>query len=226
MTSERAPSDTKPLRRDARANLARILEAASALLVERGPGVPMDAIAERAGVGIGTLYRRFPTRQLLLAAVAEQAVGHLARAAQDAAVAPPWEGLTGFLSHAVVSPVADPALRRLLIGESPPDLAEERWRDTLVPAYQALVEHAREAGVARDDLAPTDLPLVVMAVAAVARQTGGMNSAAARRIFAIVTAGLQPNTAGPLSAPAVDEQHFTEMLLRPATEPQRVVHSL
>jgi AcrR family transcriptional regulator len=79
----------KPLRSDVQRNLERVLQAAQELFAERGPEVKMGEVAARAGVGVGTIYRRFPSKELLFAAVSEAACADtclcLARAADDAA---------------------------------------------------------------------------------------------------------------------------------------------
>lgn len=74
----------RPLRADARRNHEQLLAAARDVVVERGPGAPLDEIACRAGVGIGTLYRRFPDRSALLRAVVVDALEHTSRAAEQA----------------------------------------------------------------------------------------------------------------------------------------------
>src|SRR3954470_8632559 len=90
----------RPLRRDAERNRRRILRAAGEVFAERGLGVTMDDIAERADVGVGTVYRRFPEKELLVEALFEDRVEELVSLAQQAlAEADPWEALVGFLER-------------------------------------------------------------------------------------------------------------------------------
>src|SRR5689334_6744231 len=90
----------KPLRADARRNRARVLEAAGAVFAAEGVGAPTEAVAKRAGVGIGTVFRHFPTKEALLAAVLVERMRGLAEHAR-AAVAEDDAGaaLFGFLEH-------------------------------------------------------------------------------------------------------------------------------
>src|SRR3712207_57294 len=90
--------DPRPLRRDAERNRARILDAARRLFTERGLAVSMDEIARCAGVGVGTVYRRFATREQLLDALLEDRFAQVLDMAERAAAQPDaWEGLVGFL---------------------------------------------------------------------------------------------------------------------------------
>jgi AcrR family transcriptional regulator len=84
----------RPKRADARANHDKLVAAARALFTDKGTSAPLEEVAERAGVGIGTLYRHFPTRQALLEAVYVDEVESMARAAADLAALPPWEAST------------------------------------------------------------------------------------------------------------------------------------
>jgi AcrR family transcriptional regulator len=210
----------RQLRKDAQENLERILRAATELLVERGPSVPMEAIAARAGVGKGTLYRRFKSREAMLAAVAEREVDRLELLAEMAARPASWASLSTFVQQAVASPVTNPELRQILLSAMPREAARTRWQSALIPAYRLLVEAAQGSGEVRLELEPTDLPLLVMAIAAVARQTGGPHSSAVRRVLAIVMAGVGSGDHGTLSAAPIEEDRLAKMLL---SSPQNTV---
>src|SRR5580765_2398854 len=96
------PPAARPLRRDARENLDRILVAARAAFAELGLDAGVEEIAGRAGVGMGTLYRRFPTKDALIDAVFEEHLDRLAAAAEAALQKPdPWEGLLDYLATVV-----------------------------------------------------------------------------------------------------------------------------
>jgi AcrR family transcriptional regulator len=84
----------RPQRADARANHDKLVAAARALFTDKGTSAPLEEVAERAEVGIGTLYRHFPTRQALLEAVYVDEVEAMARAAGDLAELPPWDALS------------------------------------------------------------------------------------------------------------------------------------
>src|SRR5215217_9622277 len=91
-------SSTRPLRADAKRNRARILAAAAEVFAERGLDVSLDDIAAHAGVGIGTVYRRFPDKDALIDALFEEKIDRVVALADDALeLADPWEGLTTFM---------------------------------------------------------------------------------------------------------------------------------
>src|SRR5450759_3121061 len=96
---------TRPLRVDAERNRARIVEAAQAAFAEHGLDVPLEDVAEGAGVGIATLYRRFPTRDDLIAACFERRLADYARQAEEALEAP--DGWSGFC--ACLAPTCSPS---------------------------------------------------------------------------------------------------------------------
>ena len=97
-----ALSSSRGLRRDAEANRGRILAAAAEAFAELGLEVPVDEIARRAGVGMGTLYRRFPTKSALVEAIFEEHLGRLAALAEEGLRDDdPWRGFAGFLEGTV-----------------------------------------------------------------------------------------------------------------------------
>ena len=90
----------RPLRADAERNRQRILDAAADLFAERGLQVSLDEVAERAGVGVGTVYRRFPDREALIDALFQVRVEEFIGIAREAAADPDaWAGLTRFIEH-------------------------------------------------------------------------------------------------------------------------------
>src|SRR2546421_9502021 len=137
----------RPLRADAERNRQRILDAARELFAERGLGVTLNAIAHPAGVGVGTVYRRFPDKKQLIDSLFEQRLEDLV-ALMDIAVADPdpWRGLSGFLEHALELQAADRGLRELITGM--PDGLERvsRIRGQLLPRGTELVRRARASG--------------------------------------------------------------------------------
>src|SRR5262249_56026858 len=93
---------TTPLRRDAERNRQRILEAARTGFAERGLSITLDEIAKLAGVGVGTVYRRFPNKELLIDALFEDRIGEVAAAAEEALTDDDgWRALTTVLERSV-----------------------------------------------------------------------------------------------------------------------------
>ena len=110
-------SPTRALRVDAERNRGRIVEAASSAFAVHGLDASLDGVAERAGVGIATLYRRFPTRDDLIAACFERRIAEYARAAEEALEAPDgWTGLCDYVERVCAMQAAD---RGLTDGPSP-----------------------------------------------------------------------------------------------------------
>src|SRR2546421_9804063 len=101
LVSKSAPPSERPLRRDAERNRQRILDAARVVFAERGLSGSHDDIAHQAGVGVGTVYRRFPDKEQLIDALFETRIEEIANVARAAAENPdPWSALMGFLMRA------------------------------------------------------------------------------------------------------------------------------
>lgn len=155
----------RPQRADARANHDKLVAAARALFTEKGTSAPLEEVAERAGVGIGTLYRHFPTRQALLEAVYVDEVEAMARAATELEELPPWDALSQWLHQYVGFAATKRALNEALMETDPNSNVLLTCRTAIVGAGTALVERAQEAGVVRND---TTLPDIVRMVGAIA----------------------------------------------------------
>src|SRR5512146_2062694 len=113
-----APETTAPaLRRDARENRDRTPDAARACFATHGVDASVEEIAQRAGVGMGTLYRRFPTKHALVEAVLEESLDAFVAAAEAALADPdPWRGFAGFVERVLELHVENRAVREILAG--------------------------------------------------------------------------------------------------------------
>lgn len=179
-------------RADAARNAALLLTAAKELFGERGPDVPLDEIAKRAGVGNATLYRRFPTREDLLIAVYADEVDGLRGLAQRLASAPSGEALYVWLDE-FVAHVASKRDLAMAITETPDGRRSQlfhAWHAALNEAAEALAIRARKAGTLRGDIATADLLALVSGGAMTAGNTGD-----ARRLLRVVRDGLEPRRA-------------------------------
>src|ERR1700747_1670881 len=105
----------RPQRADARANHDKLVAAARALFSEKGTSAPLEEVAERAGVGIGTLYRHFPTRQALLEAVYVDEVEDLCRSSAEFEGMAPWDAFEAWLARLVASVATKQALAQELL---------------------------------------------------------------------------------------------------------------
>lgn len=168
MSPSSPESSEKPLRADARANLEAVLEAAERLIAERGADVPMSAVALEAGVGIATLYRRFPDRERLLLAVADHFRGRAAHILDDAQEPMREDPQTAW-------PAMATALAGLRPGALIPQLADSLLTDRteedvnsirgpVIARLDALIAQARAAGLVRQDLTAARFMLGLAAV--------------------------------------------------------------
>ncbi|MGH8909252.1 MAG: TetR/AcrR family transcriptional regulator [Egibacteraceae bacterium] len=167
MVGERNASDrpTRPLRADALRNRARILAAARALFAERGPQAPTDAIAERAGVAVGTLYNHFATKEELLEAALADRVAEitaLARAALERATegADPWTEVVGLIRALAAAHMEDRALKAG-VGSARASAVYGRAGGDLFEAAGKLIERAQTAGQLRGDVDAMDIVLLL-----------------------------------------------------------------
>ena len=186
-----AAQGTRPLRADARRNDTRLLDVAYKLFTEKGPDVPMEEIARRAKVGIGTLYRHFPTRIDLLEAVyLDQMEGLIARADVHKDSLPPGEALFAWLQDEAENMMNNRALKTCVISESPGRLSRGNWKERLIGAGAALLEAAEREGAVRKGLDGNDLLRLVHAIT-VAAEKAPDPQAQARLLLRIMTDGLR-----------------------------------
>jgi len=183
--------EARPLRADARRNDKRLLDVAHKLFTEKGPEVAMEEIARRAKVGIGTLYRHFPTRADLLEAVyLDQMEGLIARSTALAGSLPPGEALFAWLQDEAEHMMNSRALKTCLISASPGRLSRGNWKERLIGAGAALLEAAEKDGVIRKGLDGNDLLNLVHAIT-VAAEKAPDPPAQARLLLQVMTDGLR-----------------------------------
>ena len=179
-------------RADARRNRERLVRAARDAIAEKGLEVSALEIAERAGLGVGTLYRRFTTKGNLLEAVFLDLMGELTEAARTAINDPdPWHGLTGFLAVMTRAQRANHGLSELIGAEQDPAL--RRATKELRQALHGLVHRAREAGVLRDDVTSGDVAFLAKATLVGQRCIGiSASRDQSERVLAVMLDGLRP----------------------------------
>jgi AcrR family transcriptional regulator len=145
------------LRADAQRNLDRLLDVAGACFAEQGLDVSVDEIARRAGIGHGTVFRNFPTKDALVEAVLNQRMHELAAAAHAALEEPEaWEGFAGFFRY-VAALYAD----NLALVEGLERCAGSPEKADLSAAVEQLVQRAQRAGVLRRDVSAEDVMMLV-----------------------------------------------------------------
>jgi AcrR family transcriptional regulator len=158
----------RPKRADARRNYDKLIAAAREAFTEDGSAASLEDIARRAQVGIGTLYRHFPTRQALLEAVYLEEVEAICRSAEGLSELDPWEALTTWLRRFVGYAATKRALAEELLAVTGADsevLAS--CRGAITDAGEPLLERAQQAGVARPDTNFTDVGRMVGGIAVI-----------------------------------------------------------
>jgi len=188
MTKTRSHPARK-LRTDALRNRERILEVAKGAFTRRGADASLDEIAKQAGVGAGTLYRHFPTRDALIEAVYRTEVEKLAAAARGfAATMPPIEALRAwmllFVDYIAAKHIIAPALNSVAGG---PSRLYEGSRSLVQEAIEELVKRAKKSGQMRREIDASDLLRAVIGVSYVG--SGGDWQQGARRLVDILIAG-------------------------------------
>ncbi|MER7005957.1 helix-turn-helix domain-containing protein [Dactylosporangium sp. NPDC000555] len=174
----------RPQRADARRNFDALIAAACEAFAEHGTGTSLEEIARRAGVGIGTLYRNFPTRRDLFDAVYMDEIRALCRAADDVAGLPPWDALTAWLRRFV----GYVATKRAICEEINRDSEMIRGaRGVIYEAADRLLTRAQEAGVARRDVSSDDLLRLVSGLTA----GGYVDDAQRDRVLAVAMDGVR-----------------------------------
>ena len=154
-------------RADARRNAERILAEAREVFAESGPDASLEEIARRAGVGIGTLYRHFPTRRHLLEAVYVDEVEAISRSATELGDLPPWDALVTWLRRFVDYAETKRALAQELFTYVDRDAAVfQTCRAAINGAGEPLLARAQEAGIVRPDVSFSDLVRLVASIAA------------------------------------------------------------
>ncbi|GAB3267976.1 TetR/AcrR family transcriptional regulator [Kineosporia babensis] len=184
----------RPLRADAERNRRRILAAAAEVFAERGLDVGLDEIARRAGVGTGTVYRRFPDKSSLIEALFVSRVEALVEMSEQAESSPDaWGGLVTLITRSVEMQLADRGLKELLYGDV--SVAESvqvhvvgKMR-RLQPAVERLLERAKAEGSVRPDLSINDLSITMFMLHGVGKFSAPDQW---RRQLALVLAGLRP----------------------------------
>ena len=157
---------TRPKRADARRNYEKVLAAAREAFAERGVSTSLEEIARRAGVGIGTLYRHFPTRQALLEALYVGEVEEVCRSASGLADADPWEALSDWFARLIGYIATKQALAHELLNYLDHDAQLFKvCRASLFEAGEPLLRRAQEAGVVRPDVDIAEVIQMVMGIA-------------------------------------------------------------
>jgi AcrR family transcriptional regulator len=194
------------LRADARRNRESLVTAARAVFAERGLSAPLDEVARRADVSIGTLYNRFGTRaDLADAAYAELVVSMTRSAERSAQTTDPWQGLVEHLTLVAEIQARDRGFEDVCMYSFPAGSSVEQAKIRAHAAFLALVERAQGSGDLRADISVADVGLLLWSVV---RATEGIRSSAPdawRRHLALLLDGLRAQAAHPIPGEPLDQ---------------------
>ncbi|MCP2323192.1 AcrR family transcriptional regulator [Hamadaea flava] len=186
------------MRSDAARNRGRLLETAAGLIAERGSDVDVREIARRAEVGMGTLYRHFPTKEALLDAALEHVFTSWAEQATAARTGQAWLDLSYFLGDALTRQTASPGLLdaycQALPGQAG-NTARQHCRQQVGPLISELVNAARESGELRTDVTAEDISLLLVALGRIAPVVPESDW---RRVLQVALDGLRAGAATPM----------------------------
>ncbi|WP_432194346.1 TetR/AcrR family transcriptional regulator [Streptomyces sp. bgisy027] len=189
----------QPLRSDAERNRGRIIAAARTVFARDGLNASMASVAREAGVGIATMFRRFPTKEELVDAVFSDRMGAYADAVAAAlADSDPWNGFVGYIESACAMQAADSGFADVLTMTFPTAKVLEARRNEAYEGMVELIGRVKAAGRLREDFDPSDLVLIHMANAGVVNATGDAAPDAWRRVVALLIQSLEAPGRGSL----------------------------
>ena len=201
MTSPQATTG-RPLRRDAERNRERILTAAREAFAEEGLEVGLHEIARRAGVGVGTVYRRFAGKEALVEALFEDRVVEVVESAERALAGDDaWTALTTFLETVCGLQAADRGLHQALFSSEHGPRCAVGARQRIAPLVGQLVERAQEQGTLRGDVGAFDIAMVRGMLARLIDGAGDGADEVWPRMLAIVLDGLRAERGAPSPLP-------------------------
>ena len=188
--SQQPALSRRPKRADARRNYDQLIAAAREAFTERDRSASLEDIARRAGVGIGTLYRHFPTRGDLIEAVYVEEVEALSRSADDLRSAEPWDALVGWLRRFVAYMTTKQALAEELFAADRGAEVFKSCRGAVYRAGETLLERAQDAGAVRLDISIDEVVQMVGGIAKIqAADAAGID-----RILSVALDGLRYRT--------------------------------
>jgi AcrR family transcriptional regulator len=205
----------RPLRKDAERNRQRILRAAAEVFTSRGLQATLDDVARQAGVGVGTVYRRFPDKDALVEALFEERIGEVAALAEKALADPDsWTGLVTFLHDSCELMAGDHGLREIIMFANYGRNRVERGKARMQPLVTALVQRAQRDGNLRADLQPTDVLFLEFMLTSAASYAGQVKPEIWRRYLVLLTDALRPSREGatPLPMPALVPGEMLEVM--------------
>ncbi|WP_454788421.1 TetR/AcrR family transcriptional regulator [Mycolicibacterium lutetiense] len=199
---------TRPvLRKDAERNRQRVLDAARELFAEKGLEATLNDVAHHANVGVGTVYRRFATKDELIEALFVDGMEQLTALAETALrQEDSWQGFAWYVESMCEITATDRGLREIAFSKAYGGDRVEACKEGLVPALRRLVERAQVDGYLRPELSSTDMPLFGLLAGTVSEFAGNVDADLWRRYVAILLDGMRyHDDQSPIPVKALDE---------------------
>ena len=208
------PAAQPLLRKDAELNRRRMIAAAREVFRDRGTGATLNDVAHHAGVGVGTVYRRFSNKEELVDALFEDMVDTIDKYTRAALAEPDaWAALTICLEKVCEVQAFDRGLREVMLGTGGGPQRHAQMRERVGPGVGQLVARAQQQGALRDDIVPGDFPILQLMLGAVTEHTGQPEQW--RRYLALLIDGLRarPGAATPLPGISAAEDEIQEAIV-------------
>ncbi|MDN4520383.1 TetR/AcrR family transcriptional regulator [Mycolicibacterium austroafricanum] len=198
------------LRKDAERNRRRVLTAARELFAVKGMEASLNDVARHAGVGVGTVYRRFATKEELVEAIFGSAVDEVVCLAEAALRhEDSWEGFVWFVEHQCLLTATDRGLREMVYSRAYGGNRVERVRERLAPLMKELVGRARRDGYLRPDVESTDMPVIGLLAGTVGEWAGDVDPELWRRYVELLLEGMRCRPGRkPLGVDALGEEQM------------------
>ncbi|BBH66871.1 TetR family transcriptional regulator [Actinoplanes sp. OR16] len=182
--------EARPLRRDAQRNRERIIEAAHEVFATRGFAATLDDVAHHAGVGVGTVYRRFPTKESLVEAVFTDRLEDMVTLAEEALTADSaWDGLVDFFRRAARMHAADRGLRDAALSIDADHFGQVG--EHMLPLLQQIIDRAHAEGTLRPDAGMHDFPIILAMVTELAQNSTACRPEIYERYLSLLLDGLR-----------------------------------
>ena len=180
------------LRKDAERNRQRVLTAARELFAIKGMEATLNDVAHHAGVGVGTVYRRFATKEELVEAIFEEGIAELVCLAETALQhSNSWDGFVWFIERHCELAATDRGLREMVYSKAYGGDRVDCAREELVPLISKLVDRARSDGYLRADIAHSDTPIIGLLAGTVSEWAGHVDPELWRRYVALLLEGMR-----------------------------------
>ena len=200
----------RPLRQDAQRNRRRVIDAARDLFASRGLEATLNEVAQHAGLGVGTVYRRFSSKEELVEAIFEDGVNQITALAEAALRdEDSWRGLVRFVEQLCELTATDRGLREAVFSKASGGDRVEAARLRLNPTVSKIVERAKDDGYLRSDVSATDVPFFALVAGTVTEFAGHFQPDLWRRYVAVLIEGTRHRRdQAPLYVDALEEDQL------------------